>query len=352
MAQGAGKAKSGKGGLLEGLSMAQIVAGALAAVTSMLLASRIGIAGSVIGVAVGSVVSAVASQLYKKFLTVSAEKLRYIRPGEVQSGGEFAGVDSTTHRIDAAASGNPCIDVADVAIEGKTMPFDAVAIRRSRTPRIDDASLREDVTVRRAQALRERKKKVQRRVIAVSAMSALAAVLVSALIVNFATMGEGLGSKSPSVFSASTANKVMDAKDESASTSSETPQANNTGSSSGGTSSDHPSPGAGSDPSSPGTQEDGKHDPPSSSGSSDGTQSGGGTGGGQPGGGSSGSTAPDAGATAPDSGAPGSGGAPTASSGGASSPKSDAGTTAKAPGAGAKAAPGAQPPAMKSPHAA
>lgn len=63
-------------GLFEGLSVSQVTAGALAAVTSMLLSAQIGIAGSVIGVAVGSVVSTVSSQLYKKFLAGSAEKLR------------------------------------------------------------------------------------------------------------------------------------------------------------------------------------------------------------------------------------------------------------------------------------
>lgn len=62
--------------LFEGLSVSQVTAGALAAVTSMLLSAQIGIAGSVIGVAVGSVVSTVSSQLYKKFLAGSAEKLR------------------------------------------------------------------------------------------------------------------------------------------------------------------------------------------------------------------------------------------------------------------------------------
>ena len=41
-------------GLFEGLSVSQVTAGALAAVTSMLLSAQIGIAGSVIGVAVGS----------------------------------------------------------------------------------------------------------------------------------------------------------------------------------------------------------------------------------------------------------------------------------------------------------
>lgn len=66
--------------LFDDLSIAQLLAGALAAVTSMLLASRIGIAGSLIGAAVGSIVSAVASQVYKKFLSASAEKIKDIGP--------------------------------------------------------------------------------------------------------------------------------------------------------------------------------------------------------------------------------------------------------------------------------
>ena len=68
------------GGLLEGLSVPQVAAGALAAVTSMLLSSKIGIAGSVIGVAVGSVVSTLSSQIYKQFLQASADKLRELSP--------------------------------------------------------------------------------------------------------------------------------------------------------------------------------------------------------------------------------------------------------------------------------
>lgn len=68
------------GGLFEGLSVPQVAAGALAAVTSMLLSSKIGIAGSVIGVAVGSVVSTLSSQIYKQFLQASADKLRELSP--------------------------------------------------------------------------------------------------------------------------------------------------------------------------------------------------------------------------------------------------------------------------------
>ena len=76
MARDAGGGKAKRSRLFDDLSIAQVVAGALAAVTSMLLASQIGIYGSVIGVGVGSVVSAVASQLYKKFFTASAETMR------------------------------------------------------------------------------------------------------------------------------------------------------------------------------------------------------------------------------------------------------------------------------------
>jgi len=50
----------------EGLSISPIVAGALAAVTSFLLASKIGIAGSVIGAAASYIVSAVATNIYQK----------------------------------------------------------------------------------------------------------------------------------------------------------------------------------------------------------------------------------------------------------------------------------------------
>ena len=82
MAQEANSRKGKLGGLFDDLSIAQVVAGALAAVTSMLLASQIGIYGSAIGVGVGSVVSAVASQLYQKFLQRSADKLKEIHPGE------------------------------------------------------------------------------------------------------------------------------------------------------------------------------------------------------------------------------------------------------------------------------
>lgn len=64
----------------KGISFSSICAGALAAVTSFLLSAKIGIAGSVIGVAAGSVVSAVATQVYKNVLKVSGEKIQQAVP--------------------------------------------------------------------------------------------------------------------------------------------------------------------------------------------------------------------------------------------------------------------------------
>mgnify|MGYP004593415701 CR=1 FL=1 len=69
--------------LLEGLSIPQVIAGAAAAATSVALASHIGIAGSVIGAAVSSIVTVLSSQIYRHFLSAGAAKLKHEpqRPG-------------------------------------------------------------------------------------------------------------------------------------------------------------------------------------------------------------------------------------------------------------------------------
>ncbi|MDF7663755.1 hypothetical protein PT282_03615 [Bifidobacterium sp. ESL0763] len=72
----------------KGLSISQIVAGALAAVTSFLLSAKIGIAGSVIGVAIGSIVSAVASQIYQNVLKESSKKIQASTPDHGDGGGK------------------------------------------------------------------------------------------------------------------------------------------------------------------------------------------------------------------------------------------------------------------------
>lgn len=67
---------NGLKGFFKDLPLTQLVAGALAAATSFLLSSQIGITGSLIGVVVGSVVSAVSTQLYKRAINSSTEALK------------------------------------------------------------------------------------------------------------------------------------------------------------------------------------------------------------------------------------------------------------------------------------
>lgn len=197
MAQRASDGTAKKGGLFDDLSMAQVIAGALAAVTSMLLASQIGIYGSVIGVGVGSVVSAVASQLYKKFLQRSADKLRDFAPGETLSmtktekgGGEG---DATSNEDAGKTSALPA--------DGRTAVLKTAPVEVGRTPRLDDAAQEGDVTARRALAQRDHKKRVKRGVLIVSIVSALAAVAVSAVVIYAVSAGQGVGVKTEPIIS-------------------------------------------------------------------------------------------------------------------------------------------------------
>ena len=221
MERGTSEDKPKKGGLFDDLSATQVIAGALAAVTSMLLASQIGIAGSVIGVAVGSIVSTVASQLYKKFLAASADRLRDLSPVEAMAPASSKGIgakasavgdvgnrDGRTVELGLSSQGKVASAKAfgadggdgspaeDVGISTEeTAVLDPAVLRTSHTPSIDDTALQGDATVIKAQSMRKHKRKLQRRVAAVAVVSALAAVVLSAFLVNAVTDGQGFGAK-------------------------------------------------------------------------------------------------------------------------------------------------------------
>ena len=237
-------------GLFEGLSVSQVTAGALAAVTSMLLSAQIGIAGSVIGVAVGSVVSTVSSQLYKKFLAGSAEKLRGLASsdnteenaaasavvtqdaaqntiqGETQnfahaqttvmpiSRAPFEGAETTTlPSVGAAArafsgAAAPSANSAETTVlsAGQIVGADARGMRdsqaaqsaQSNTPRINSAAGHTGNASHATGVVEieaQKQKTMQRRVLAVSVASSLAAILLFAGLVLMFTGGEGIGTK-------------------------------------------------------------------------------------------------------------------------------------------------------------
>lgn len=103
----------------KGISLSSIAAGALAAVTSFLLSAKIGIAGSVIGVAIGSIVSAVSSQIYQNVLHESGRKLQDVA-GTTGDGDddatETAADTDTTASTDANAQDHTAIIANPVAL--------------------------------------------------------------------------------------------------------------------------------------------------------------------------------------------------------------------------------------------
>ena len=206
--------RKGLGGLLEGLSVPQVAAGALAAVTSMLLSSKIGIAGSVIGVAVGSVVSTVASQVYKQFLQASADKLRELNPldeagagavaGETRVMPEVAGGSSATRVMGAMPASGAATTPDDLAAT------DGPAASASPTRSVHDLRESGETSVLRGRAEHLRRRRMQRGVIAVSVVSALAAVAISAGIINLVTAGEGVGTKTEPLFTGASTSQTDD----------------------------------------------------------------------------------------------------------------------------------------------
>ena len=228
-------------GLFEGLSVSQVTAGALAAVTSMLLSAQIGIAGSVIGV-VGSVVSTVSSQLYKKFLAGSAEKLRGFASSDNAEGNaatnaaaaqsatqSFAHAQTTVMPItrapfeSAETTTLPSVGTATRAFNEAAVPSansaettvlsagqivgaDAHDMRgsqatqgaQSNTPRINSAAGHTGNASHATGVVEieaQKQKTMQRRVLAVSVASSLAAILLFAGLVLMFTGGEGIGTK-------------------------------------------------------------------------------------------------------------------------------------------------------------
>lgn len=157
-------------GMFDGISIAQVVAGAAAAATSMLLASKIGIAGSVIGAAVSSAVTIVCSQLYRRALEKSAEKLKLDQLGIGTNGDQTGSGASAEYRM-----GNPYRSAA------------ASAGAPRRKTRIAPVTLRERAAVER--------RGTQRKVLVASVVLAVAAVVFTVGIILLGTAGQGLGAR-------------------------------------------------------------------------------------------------------------------------------------------------------------
>ncbi|MCI9628984.1 MAG: hypothetical protein HFJ64_07190 [Eggerthellaceae bacterium] len=255
------KNKQNKRRLFEDISVVQVTATALAAVTSMLLSSYIGIAGSVIGVAVASIVSTTAASLYKHFLRESTEKIKEIpvidkthdliehmtsaigmdkhderddNHNALADDGEFANKqpsDNTT----TASNADSSVELAEHQSESPdSIPLDELSIQANAVTlpiselegdtdllnslstedtlsvdadRTDDATesaedirakIKEDDPRIKAALIAKRRMKIG--LIVVCVVSALIAVALSAVVVYVSSQGQGIGAKPQSIF--------------------------------------------------------------------------------------------------------------------------------------------------------
>ena len=197
-----------KGGLFDDFSFSTVIASGLAAGTSFALSSQIGLAGSLIGVVIGGLASAAASQIYKSILKASAEKLSsndgetgsVIIDNQAPHGDKDATrvVDSASIADKTRALGNS----HDAVLKHGASATDATIVNQPRAASVSGSSHVKEyaetgtpiapVAIRAAARRRERDV-IRRRATIFMATASIVAVLVFALVVSIATKGEGIG---------------------------------------------------------------------------------------------------------------------------------------------------------------
>lgn len=170
-----------KKGLFDDISIPQIIAGAAAAATSVALASKIGIAGSVIGAAVSSVITVVSSQVYRHFISASAEAIKGTHADVDYPAGAYEPVEpNVEEHLGGAATTQEMRQVAG----------------RATTARVAPNSLRAKAAAERSQT--------QKKVIIFSIAIAIVAVIACTGAILITTAGEGLGERPEPILSSRT----------------------------------------------------------------------------------------------------------------------------------------------------
>lgn len=170
-----------KKGLFDDISIPQIIAGAAAAATSVALASKIGIAGSVIGAAVSSVITVVSSQVYRHFISASAEAVKGTHAAVDYPAGAYEPVEpDVEEHLGGAATTQEMRRVAG----------------RATTARVAPNSLRAKAAAERSQT--------QKKVIVFSIVIAIVAVIACTGAILITTAGEGLGERPEPILSSRT----------------------------------------------------------------------------------------------------------------------------------------------------
>ena len=181
-----------KKGLFDDISIPQIIAGAAAAATSVALASKIGIAGSVIGAAVSSVITVVSSQVYRHFISASAKALKGTHADVDYPAGAYEPVEfNAEEHLGGAATTQEMRQIAG----------------RATTARVAPNSLRAKAAAERSQT--------QKKVIIFSIAIAIVAVIACTGAILITTAGEGLGDRPEPILSSRTTEHDADSSGQS-----------------------------------------------------------------------------------------------------------------------------------------
>ena len=223
-------------GIFTGISPVQIAATALAALTSMFFSSIIGFTGSVIGVALGSIVSTVSTQVYKNTIAKSADKVKEkatgvfgpdgkteVLPGVGLTESDWAETVATarspyasTLRTPGAQSAQEARDAQGTKVlRGMQDAYDAQRTRvlhgesgampssdtlDSALPHMERSAAQSHsartAALRATRISRANRAKTERGVVIVAIASGLIAIALSAFIIFAVTEGRGIGEKS------------------------------------------------------------------------------------------------------------------------------------------------------------
>lgn len=176
--------------VLSDVSVAQITASALAAVTAMLFSSQIGLAGSAIGVAASAAVTALSSQIYKNFITASQEKAK-------KRIGSDTGKTSVMPGASAGSRpGTMPLDAKDDAAASFARPQPIYGTDQSKYA-ADSAKYSHKAAKSRKHAVGGSLDITKKKWFAIIIMTVvgLLTVFITAHVINTATSGEGLGTK-------------------------------------------------------------------------------------------------------------------------------------------------------------
>ncbi len=183
------------GGVFGDLSFAQILASALAAGVSFSLSSQIGVAGSLIGAIVGAAAATVSSSVLNNLFSKSAEAIR----GAV--GPDDSGEPEAEKPAGASAAGQTKLMPHPVDADKTVAAASAAAATQSAaTASADDTEVKfapsgtriAPASLRRA-VHESQRRDTRKRLVVASVIAGVAAVLISALLVNTLTQGKGIG---------------------------------------------------------------------------------------------------------------------------------------------------------------